>query len=350
MSHGEEEARRLQRPVRKHLALVGGRTPDTMNPSTMRKKLIIVGAICVLLAAAFFGGVTIFILKARKATASTGPFANIAESDIPGRYKYISGDKENFMTLYEDHSFMNKDGLINTKHRWDLTPEGLVIHWLANDTTFDRIEAPGIYTGPKEDGTRRRMEKQPADPSDLIKPAQPVLALNAPPLARPMAKPAGDVVASIRFGADGETNQLTPVNTGGDGMIFPGNIGGAECAQLIRKPGRPEGFLYLRIAPELKEPPFTNAMIVVEYFDTAPANVRASLSIQYDSPIAPYYRAPQRTPLTGTETWKEAWFVLDAPAFQSRQNARGDFRLTTANPDLFVRSVKLLKNLRPPAN
>jgi hypothetical protein len=158
----------------------------------MGKKLVIIAAISVLLIAAFVGGVAVFILKARKAAAtqihniptpaiqteivattfpSTAPFASLRESDIPGRYKWISGNQENFITLYEDHSFLNKDGTILREHRWDLTPDALVITWKANQSLFDQIEAPGIYTGPKGDGTRRRMEKQPADPSDLIKPA-----------------------------------------------------------------------------------------------------------------------------------------------------------------------------------
>jgi hypothetical protein len=146
----------------------------------MRKKLIIVGAICVLLVAAFMGGVAIFILKARKtaatqvqsvpALASTAPFANVSESDIPGRYKII-GNEEYFITLYPDHTFMNRDGNIHPKHGWYLTPEALVLVWISNETRFDQIEAPGIYSGPKSTGGRRTMEKQPADPSDLIKPA-----------------------------------------------------------------------------------------------------------------------------------------------------------------------------------
>jgi hypothetical protein len=55
-------------------------------------------------------------------------------------------------------------------------------------------------------------------------------------------------------------------------------------------------------------------------------------------------------PLAGIEMWKEARFVLDAPAFQTRQKAQGDFRLRALNPDLFVRSVKLVKNPGPAAN
>ncbi len=345
-----------------HLAVAVRRIAATMRCGSMRKRLIIIGAICLLLAAAFLAGVTVFIFQARKtattqirtdsASASTSPFANMPESAIPGRYKWISGAEENFITLYENHSLLNKDGTILPIHRWDLTPDGLVLRWKNNDSVFDQIEAPGIYTGPKSDGTRRRMEKQPADPADLVKPARPLPSPEVLPLAAPTARPEGDVVAFIRFGAICETNKLKPTNTGGgDGKIFPGNVGGTDCYQLVRKPARPEAYLYLRIDPELKEPPFATAMVIVEYFDAAPADTRrGSFTIQYDAQVGAYQPVSPRVPLAGSETWKEAAFVLGAPAFQNRQNAQGDFRLCAANPDLFVRSVKLVKNPGPPAN
>src|SRR5204863_8476815 len=98
-------------------------------------------------------------------------FANLPESEIPGRYRYISGDKDYFLILYADHSFKNKDGTVLPVHRWDVTPEGLTLQWISNKSLYDRIEAPGIYTGTKEDGTMRRLEKQtPTDPAELVKP------------------------------------------------------------------------------------------------------------------------------------------------------------------------------------
>jgi hypothetical protein len=156
----------------------------------MRKKLVIIGAICVLLIAAFFGGVAVFILKARKVAATqvqnvptpatqtesvaatstaTASFANLRESDIPGRYM-IYGNEEYSMTLYADHT-INRYGRVHPTYRWYLAPDALVINWGGNEHRYDRIEGPGIYSCPKSIGGRRRMEKQPADPSDLIKPA-----------------------------------------------------------------------------------------------------------------------------------------------------------------------------------
>lgn len=159
----------------------------------MRKKLIIVGTICVLLIAAFVGGVAVSMREARKGAAtesqyvitpaaltqsvattsistnSTASFAELREGEIPGRYM-IYGNEEYSLTLYADHTFKRGNGDITTKQGWYLTTEALVINWGANEHRYDRIEGPGIYSCPKSIGGRRRMEKQPADPGDLIKP------------------------------------------------------------------------------------------------------------------------------------------------------------------------------------
>jgi hypothetical protein len=146
----------------------------------MRKKLLNIWAICVLLVAGLVIGIAIFNgreqpapppVQSVPASISTAPFANISESAIPGRYK-IYGNEEYFVTLYADHTFLNKDGTIHPKHGWYLTPEALVLKWIANETRFDQIEAPGVYSGPKSIGGRRRMVKQPAQPSDLRKPTE----------------------------------------------------------------------------------------------------------------------------------------------------------------------------------
>jgi hypothetical protein len=74
-----------------------------------------------------------------------------------------------FLPLYEDHTF-NRNGKTHPKYGWYLTPEALVIHWGPNEPRYDRIEGPGRYSCPKSIGGRRFMEKQPRDPSDLVKP------------------------------------------------------------------------------------------------------------------------------------------------------------------------------------
>jgi len=288
--------------------------------------LAVVGAIALLiLVVAFF---LFFHLRNRSATqdrsVSKSQFAELPESVIPGRYKWSDGPKEFLMVLYEDHTFMNQDGTTFPMYRWDVRPEGLSITWQRNTSWFTNIEAPGVYMARTTKGTIARMEKLPPyDPSQLVAP-----------------KP----IAAIRLGAQCETNGLTPVNTGSDGQIYPANVGGAPCYQLRRKDNRPDGYLYLQIAPELKEPPFTNALVVIEYFDAAPAEIGPGrLAIQYDSQIGVYANA-QPLPLNGSDTWQEATFFLARPLFQNRQNAGGDFRLCATGPDLFVRSVKLVKN------
>lgn len=164
----------------------------------MRGALVIVGAVCLCLILALLGGFGLYLLTNRgvKAPMQTHvlisetvsntqdvaspqqvtnfSFANLPESEIPGRYRYISGDKDYFLTLYADHSFKNKDGTVLPVHRWEVSPEGLILHWIRSKTVYDRIEAPGIYTGTKEDGTTRRLEKQtPTDPAELVKPGTP---------------------------------------------------------------------------------------------------------------------------------------------------------------------------------
>ena len=101
----------------------------------------------------------------------------------------IYGNEEYSLTLYADHTFKRMDGNINPKQGWYLTPEALVINWGGNEHRYDRIEGPGIYSCPKRIGGRRRMEKQPADPSDLVKP-EPFRSPNATPIpTAPAATP-----------------------------------------------------------------------------------------------------------------------------------------------------------------
>jgi hypothetical protein len=154
----------------------------------MPRKLIIIGAMCVLLVTAFIGGIVFLVLKTWKnaaaptqstpkpaATARTStpnkPFANLPESAIPGRYQII-GNEVYFLTLHEDHT-LYKDGKARPKYHWYLTPEALVIDWGPNQHRYDKIEGPGRFSCPKSIGGRRFMEKQPADPSDLVKPDSP---------------------------------------------------------------------------------------------------------------------------------------------------------------------------------
>jgi len=266
-------------------------------------------------------------------------FADLTESAIPGRYKWIEPGQESLIELLEDHTFIDKDGHIAQRHRWELTAQSLSIAWFSSSDFFTNIEAEGIYSGTKANGRPIRLEKQ-ATSNESAWPPSP-----HPGLAT--AINSTNLVASLNLDDQGETNRLVVVNTGnGDGRIFTSTVDGAECFQLVRKSNRPEAYLYVRIDSELKIQPFTNAAVLVEYFDV-PTDRRGTgfISIEYDAPSGPYTRLSQRVRLTGTEKWKQAIFFLDNPLFQNRQNAGGDFRLCAVNPELSVRSIKLAKNI-----
>jgi len=300
--------------------------------SRSRKTVVVVSLVLVGLGALVFTGVFAFFLffqvrnrlVGENRTASNSAFLNVPESAVPGRYKWSHGPKEFFMVLYEDHTFMNQDGTTFSPYRWDVGPDGLSIQWLNSSSRFTKIEAPGIYLATPPDGTTVRLEKLPPyEPSQLVPP-----------------KP----VATIALGSQCETNGLTPVNTEGDGEINRAKIGEAECYQLVRQENRPAGYLYLQIASELKDPPFTNALAMVEYFDGTPSDGgRRGLTVQYDAQHGVYANV-QPLNLGGSDTWQEATFYLPRPLFQNRQNSGADFRVCAGSPELFVRSVKLVKN------
>ena len=86
-------------------------------------------------------------------------------------------------------------------------------------------------------------------------------------------------------------------------------------------------------------------LVVVDYFDSPPQGAGGgALSVQYDAVAGIYTRTEQTVQLTGSNMWKEATFRLDAPLFRNHQSALGDFRVCADNPNLSVRSVKLVEN------
>jgi hypothetical protein len=309
---------------------------------------VVLWIIVVFLIASLLGSIGILVwLNARKprtvaqpASTSTPPvparasgkaptsFAEIAEADVPGRYKITDPNKVSYIVLNDDHTFINEDGTTYAPYRWDVSPDGLTIVWQRNSTTWNVFEAPGVYLRTKSDGTTSRMEKLPdLPPADTI-------SINDK-----------DVMASIIFAATIQTNGLSPANTEADGAIFPGEAGGQECYQLIRNRSRMSAFLYVRIAPELKTEPFTNALLTIEYFDSPARDLRNGwLSLQYDGRDGPYTSTAQRVKLEGTMKWTHATFVLDAPLFNGARNGQADFRLCVAGPDLSIRAIKLVKN------
>jgi hypothetical protein len=211
---------------------------------------------------------------------------------------------------------------------WEVAPDRLVITWQRSSSTFTDFERPGVYSRRKTDGGIMRMEKLP----DL-------------PPADTIAFADRDVVASMVFTTTIQSNGLALANTESDGAIEAGEAGGEPCYRLKRIRSRMSAFLYARIAPELKKEPFTNAFIVVEYFDVPARDPRNGwITVQYDARDGPYTSTAQRVQLAGSMSWKRATFVLDAPVFEGRQNDMADFRLCVASSELPIRSFKLVKN------
>lgn len=154
--------------------------------------------------------------------------------------------------------------------------------------------------------------------------------------------------AAIRLGATASSQGLTQVNTRGDGRTVSVTANGDECHEIIRQPGRPAGYLYLRIDPALKATPFVQAKVQVEYFDTT----NATFNLQYDShedigeKQGAYAPTAQRVKGSGSATWKTGTFVLENLRFEGRQNAQADFRVCVTSSNLLVRSVTLTKLIR----
>jgi hypothetical protein len=93
------------------------------------------------------------------AEASPG-FANVKETDIPGRYRFLEGGNElGTMTLNADHTFINKDGTTFKQYNWDISPDGLWIQWQRARSRFSIMEKPGIYIAPSPNGKELRLEK-----------------------------------------------------------------------------------------------------------------------------------------------------------------------------------------------
>jgi len=250
-------------------------------------------------------------------------FADLSENTIPGRYKYTDRGQEFFIVLYDDHTFMNRDGTIFRQYRWDIEPDAFTIRWQNSLSRFTVIEKPGVYVVTNGNGNVLRMEKLPPyEPSQLVPP-----------------KP----IASVVFGTAWETNGLIPLDIG-TGILAAGQAGASPCLQVSRSSEQRETSLYLQIAADLKEPPFTNALLLVEFFDAASANGRPDrLFVQYDAAHGVDANA-QALPLSAGDTWQEATFFLARPFFQNRQTGGADLHIGTGRSHLFIRSLKLVKN------
>ena len=94
-------------------------------------------------------------------TAAASPgFANVKETDVPGRYKFsVAGEELGTMTLNPDHTFINKDGTTFKQYNWDISEDGLWIQWQRARSRFSIMEKPGVYVAPSPNGKDQRLEK-----------------------------------------------------------------------------------------------------------------------------------------------------------------------------------------------
>src|SRR5262245_59952407 len=102
--------------------------------------------------------------KSELQPVAAGPpsFATLRDSDIPGRYRMTEGEVVSYLVLYDDHTFMNKDGTVFRQYRWEITPGDLSLTFQSGRMVFGNLEAPGVYTGMKASGKPLRLEKLPA--------------------------------------------------------------------------------------------------------------------------------------------------------------------------------------------
>jgi len=150
----------------------------------------------------------------------------------------------------------------------------------------------------------------------------------------------------IRLGKQEEFNGMSSANHHHDGATEPASIGGLECQQLVRYPGRPELYAYFKIDPVLKEQATNKVIVEVEYFD---ADAGGHFRLDYDSyneenrSLGAYTQSKEKVYLKGTQTWRKARFLIDDGRFEGRENDQSDFRVTVVGTQFFLRSVKVTR-------
>src|SRR5436190_12337720 len=129
--------------------------PDTFP----KPRLLLIWATSATLAAVVLAAVAFwFFVRTRQLTAeqqrsetaamssvsSASPFPGLRDSDVPGRYRWFhAGVDGGTIQLNADHTFVNKDGKILPKYRWELSRDGLVIIWQSGQISrFAVMERP----------------------------------------------------------------------------------------------------------------------------------------------------------------------------------------------------------------
>jgi WD40 repeat protein len=146
-------------------------------------------------------------------------------------------------------------------------------------------------------------------------------------------------VASTRLGPTNTANGLME-RSPADGITEPATMNGLPCRRAVRQPGK-GNYIYFAIDPARKSPVPVEAIVEVVYFDAG----TGWMLVQYDadpeavSDHPTYAQSGQLRRLTDSQQWKRAWFRLPWARLANSQNARADFRLAIAAPELCVRDV-----------
>lgn len=92
--------------------------------------------------------------------SNPGAFANVKESDIPGRYRWFESEKDRgIITLNADRTFTSLNGQRNEAYRWTLSSDQLVMEYNRMTCYYTNVEAPGVYVGVRTDRKSQRLEK-----------------------------------------------------------------------------------------------------------------------------------------------------------------------------------------------
>jgi hypothetical protein len=109
-------------------------------------------------------------------------------------------------------------------------------------------------------------------------------------------------------------------------------IGDRRCRQTVSG-----SHMYFTASPNV--PTSGNTYVTVTYFD----GPRGSFHVQYDSSTGAYKDSLRTVQFAGTNTWRQATFVLPDINFANRQAAASDFRVTASGADLAVADVIVSK-------
>src|SRR5258706_8174562 len=122
--------------------------PPVIAEAKRRKKVLVTASVlAAIVALVLIAGITFFVSHQKRSSSTNvtrsqpsaeprSPFLDVPESAVPGRYRWTDGPTEYFIVLYDDHTFMNKDGTIFPQYRWEMGADGLVITWQSSNSRF----------------------------------------------------------------------------------------------------------------------------------------------------------------------------------------------------------------------